>query len=138
MHTFHFPANAPHWARYFYDQLSRYGGPKVTPIKIDWRAGKRANGGFDVIVPESGMWLAREKWSQYLDCAAVFAARKTLKEGERVQSCYQRRWSGTIFGPGFAHSGCLLVKVTHDARGRALRKPMFKELDEHWLKPCGS
>jgi len=138
---FVFDANAAHWARYLSDMVRRYGGRGMQPAEAGayrLRQGRRVGGYHVVSVDHRVAERLRETvdgiWCKYLGCARAFARRTELREGTEVESRYRRRWRGRVFGPGFAHAGCVTVLVTHDASGRPQRRPYLTEIDAAWLR----
>jgi len=63
--------------------------------------------------------------------------------GTRVKSHYRARWTGVVVEvvernerePYRYRHFLLRVKVTHDRRGRPMRKPIYHWLDSAWLTP---
>ena len=58
----------------------------------------------------------------------------TPAPGTHVRSHFRARWSGTVIADNhWTQAHCVRVNVTHDRRGRPLRKPLTKTLDATWL-----
>ncbi len=61
-----------------------------------------------------------------------------LLVGSRVQSRYRARWHGVVLRVDEQLDHCVIVRITHDRRGKPIRKPFssrnVRRLDESWLK----
>jgi hypothetical protein len=66
---------------------------------------------------------------------------RPVRQGVRVRSCYRAPWFGVVWAVSFDRmgrelpAGCVEVKVTHDKRGRLLRRPLWKVISARWLRP---
>jgi hypothetical protein len=60
-----------------------------------------------------------------------------LRVGEIVRSRYRAPWRGVVLERLSNPPGCVLVRVTHDRRGRPIRKPArakhVRRLHQWWL-----
>jgi len=53
-----------------------------------------------------------------------------LAGGDRVMSTYRASWTGVIICQAESPENCVWVRVTHDRRGKPVRKPRSL----HWVR----